>query len=83
MYSILVSVKEKVIKVTSSKENLKQVTIFDVSGKRLYHNAQESLIQHSETNWTIARPVGLNENEMVGTLAVTYDQKLRPFQISR
>ena len=33
---ILVSIREKVIKVTSSKENLKQVTIFDVSGKRLY-----------------------------------------------
>lgn len=47
------------------------------------HNAQESLIQHSETNWTIARPVGLNENETMGTLAVTYDQKLIPFQMSR
>lgn len=47
------------------------------------HNVQESLIQHSETNWTIARPVGLNENETMGTLAVTYDQKLRPFQMSR
>ena len=34
--SILVSVKDKVVKVTSSKENIKQVTLFDVSGKQLY-----------------------------------------------
>jgi len=47
------------------------------------HNAQENLIQASGTNWTIARPVGLNENETMGTLAVTYDHTPRPFQISR
>jgi len=34
--NVLVSVKDKVIKVTSTKENIKQVTIFDVSGKLLY-----------------------------------------------
>lgn len=34
--SILVSVKDKVVKVTSTKENIKQVTLFDVSGKQLY-----------------------------------------------
>jgi uncharacterized protein YbjT (DUF2867 family) len=47
------------------------------------HNAQERLIQASGTNWTIARPVGLNENETIGTLAVTYDHTLKPFQMSR
>lgn len=34
--NVLVSVKEKVIKVTSTKEDIKQVTIFDISGKLLY-----------------------------------------------
>jgi len=34
---LLVSVKEKTIKVTSSQENIKEVTIFDVSGKLLYN----------------------------------------------
>jgi len=47
------------------------------------HNAQEDLIQASGTNWTIARPVGLNENETMGTLAVTYDHTPKPFQMSR
>lgn len=47
------------------------------------HNAQERLIQASSTNWTIIRPVGLNEKEITGTLAVTYDHTLKPFQMSR
>ncbi|WP_183575622.1 NAD(P)-dependent oxidoreductase [Mucilaginibacter sp. X5P1] len=47
------------------------------------HNAQERLIQASGTDWTIARPVGLNENENIGTLAVTYDHTPKPFQMSR
>lgn len=47
------------------------------------HNAQEDLIQASGTNWTIARPAGLNENETIGTLAVTYNHTPKPFQLSR
>jgi uncharacterized protein YbjT (DUF2867 family) len=47
------------------------------------HNAQEHLIQSSGTNWTIARPVGLNENETTGTLAITYDHIPKPFRMSR
>ncbi|MEP6806904.1 MAG: T9SS sorting signal type C domain-containing protein [Flavobacterium sp.] len=34
--NLIVSVKDKVIKVTSTKENIKQVTIFDITGKLLY-----------------------------------------------
>ncbi|KQB41098.1 T9SS sorting signal type C domain-containing protein [Flavobacterium aquidurense] len=34
--NLLVSVEDKVIKITSTKEDIKQVTIFDVSGKLLY-----------------------------------------------
>jgi nucleoside-diphosphate-sugar epimerase len=47
------------------------------------HNAQEGLIQASGTIWTIARPAGLNENETIGTLAVTYDHTPKPFHMSR
>lgn len=47
------------------------------------HNAQENLLQASGENWTIARPVGLNENETTGTLSVTYDHTPKPFQMSR
>ena len=47
------------------------------------HNAQERLVQASGTDWTIARPAGLNENEAVGKLAVTYDHTPNPFQMSR
>ncbi|SHL29849.1 T9SS sorting signal type C domain-containing protein [Flavobacterium saccharophilum] len=32
---LLVSVKDKVIKVTSAEENIKEVTIFDINGKQL------------------------------------------------
>lgn len=34
--NVLVSVKDKVIKVTSTKEDIKQVTIFDITGKLQY-----------------------------------------------
>ncbi len=47
------------------------------------HTAQEQLIQASGTDWTIARPVGLNEKETMGTLAVTYDHTPKPFRMSR
>lgn len=47
------------------------------------HNAQESLIQSSGLDWTIARPVGLNENENLGKLMVTYDKTPKPFRMSR
>jgi len=47
------------------------------------HNEQERLIKASATEWTIARPAGLNENEITGKVAVTYNQTPHPFQISR
>jgi putative NADH-flavin reductase len=47
------------------------------------HNAQEELVRASGTNWTIVRPVGLNEKEITGKLVVTYDHTPKPFQMSR
>jgi hypothetical protein len=39
---ILVSVKNKAISIVSSKENIKQVTIFDITGKTLYNKKKVS-----------------------------------------
>jgi uncharacterized protein YbjT (DUF2867 family) len=47
------------------------------------HNAQERLVQASGTDWTIARPVGLNEKKAKGDLIVVYDHTPNPFQMSR
>ncbi|WP_082461507.1 NAD(P)H-binding protein [Pedobacter sp. PACM 27299] len=47
------------------------------------HNAQEDLIRASETDWKIARPAGLNDNDTLGTSVVSYDRSPKPFQISR
>ena len=35
--TLLISVKEKIIKVTSTKENMSEVSVFDVTGKLLYN----------------------------------------------
>ena len=47
------------------------------------HNRQESLLMGSNLDWTIARPVGLNNNEETKVLRVAYNQTPSPFAISR
>ncbi len=47
------------------------------------HNKAEELIKKSGLDWTIARPVGLNNNEAVGNLQITYNQTPKPFKMSR
>lgn len=47
------------------------------------HNAQEHLLRHSDLDWTIARPAGLNNNELLGKLRMTYHETPRPFKMSR
>ena len=47
------------------------------------HNRQESLLMGSDLDWTIARPVGLNDNDRTKVLRVTYKQTPSPFTISR
>ncbi len=37
---VLVSLKDKIVKVLSSKENLKEVNIYDISGKLLYNKTK-------------------------------------------
>jgi uncharacterized protein YbjT (DUF2867 family) len=47
------------------------------------HNQQEQLLINSNLDWTIVRPVGLNNNETVGQLVVSYDKTPSPFKMSR
>ena len=47
------------------------------------HTRQEALLMASDLDWTIARPVALNNNEQAKALQVTYHQTPSPFTISR
>jgi putative NADH-flavin reductase len=47
------------------------------------HNAQEKLLMESSLNWTIARPVALNENADLGRLVLSHAETPKPFQMSR
>ena len=54
---LLVSVKEKVIKVTSAKENIKEVTIFDINGKLLYNKKKVGATELQISNLQSANQV--------------------------
>jgi uncharacterized protein YbjT (DUF2867 family) len=47
------------------------------------HNEQEQLLINSNLDWTIVRPVALNNNETEGQLIVNYDKTPSPFKMSR
>ena len=47
------------------------------------HAGQEALLRHSDLDWTIARPVALNDNEKMGQLVVSYAATPAPFKMSR
>jgi uncharacterized protein YbjT (DUF2867 family) len=47
------------------------------------HNRQEALVMESNLDWTIARPVALNDDTTIKKLAVSYTQTPSPFRISR
>ncbi|AMR28023.1 epimerase [Hymenobacter psoromatis] len=47
------------------------------------HDAQEALLRQSDLDWTIARPVALNNHKTTGQLVVKYDKTPSPFAISR
>ncbi|WP_341900175.1 NAD(P)H-binding protein [Fluviicola taffensis] len=47
------------------------------------HNKQEQLLQNSQLDWTIVRPVGLNNQEILRKLDVCYDKTPKPFKMSR
>ncbi|MET4084223.1 putative NADH-flavin reductase [Pedobacter sp. UYP30] len=47
------------------------------------HDKEEQLLVNSNLDWTIARPVGLNNNEILGQLVISYDKTPSPFKMSR
>ncbi|MGY3055460.1 putative NADH-flavin reductase [Pedobacter sp. UYEF25] len=47
------------------------------------HDKQEQLLLNSNLNWTIARPVALNNKETLGQLVISYNKTPSPFSISR
>ncbi|SHG61050.1 DUF7507 domain-containing protein [Flavobacterium defluvii] len=47
---LLVSVKDKIVKVTSSKENIKEVNIYDITGKLLYNKKKVGALELSISN---------------------------------
>lgn len=47
------------------------------------HNAQEQLLMKSDLEWTIARPVALNNNKDLKTLVTNFDKTPSPFKMSR
>ncbi|WP_223652788.1 NAD(P)-dependent oxidoreductase [Hymenobacter psoromatis] len=47
------------------------------------HNAQETLLRQSGLDWTIARPVALNNHKTTGQLVMEYDKTPSPFASSR
>lgn len=59
---VLVAVKDKVIKLSSVKENIKEIYIYDVSGKLLYNKKKVG-----ETEWQISNLVKGNQVLFVKT----------------
>ncbi len=47
------------------------------------HAAQEEFLRSSHLEWTLARPVALNNDEELGRLVVSYDTTPSPFKMSR
>lgn len=47
------------------------------------HATQEALLRQSDLDWTIARPVALNDNTQLKELVVSYQTTPAPFKMSR
>ena len=54
---LLVSVKDKAIKVTSSKENIKEINVYDISGRLLYRKNKIGTTELSVSNLQSANQV--------------------------
>ena len=54
---LLISVKDKTIKVTSAKETIKEVTIFDINGKLLYDKKKIGSTELQVSNLQVANQV--------------------------
>ena len=47
------------------------------------HDKEENLLRNSSLDWTIARPVALNNKTEIGQLVVSYGKTPKPFKMSR
>jgi putative NADH-flavin reductase len=47
------------------------------------HTQQEAWLRHSTLDWTIVRPVALNDDSDLKQLVVSYNQRPSPFKMSR
>jgi hypothetical protein len=74
---LLVSVKEKTIKVTSTKENIKEVAIYDISGKLLYNknkvDATELQIQNLQSSTQVLLVKIRLDNDYVVTKKIIFN----------
>ncbi|SDZ35445.1 hypothetical protein SAMN05444397_105343 [Flavobacterium aquidurense] len=72
----LVAVKDKTIKVSSVKENIKEITIFDINGKQLYNKKKVGSTELSISNLQAANQVLLVkvtlENDYVVTKKIIF-----------
>ncbi|MGN8176761.1 T9SS sorting signal type C domain-containing protein, partial [Flavobacterium sp. 22076] len=67
---LLISVKDKTIKVTSAKENIKEVNIFDITGKLIYNkkkvgNTELSISNLQSADQVLLVKVNLENNAQV------------------
>ncbi|RKR10437.1 hypothetical protein C8C83_2113 [Flavobacterium sp. 90] len=74
---LLVSVKEKTIKVTSTKENIKEVAIYDISGKILYNkkkvDAAELQVQNLQSATQVLLVKITLDNDYVVTKKIIFN----------
>jgi hypothetical protein len=74
---LLVSVKDKAIKATSSKENIKEVNIYDITGKLLYSKNKVGTTELSISNLQSADQVLLVkvtlENDFTTTRKIIFN----------
>jgi hypothetical protein len=74
--AVLISVKNKIIKVTSTQENISEVTIFDIAGKLLFHrnkiNALELQISNLQSSNQVLLVKTILENGNVTTAKTTF-----------
>ncbi|WP_131801192.1 T9SS sorting signal type C domain-containing protein, partial [Flavobacterium johnsoniae] len=68
---LLVSVKDKVIKVTSAKENIKEVSVFDITGKLIYNKKKVGITELSISNLQSADQVLLVKVTLENNAEVT------------
>ncbi|MNL24492.1 hypothetical protein D3C87_1459270 [compost metagenome] len=74
--ALLVSVKEKIIKVTSTKENMSEVSVFDVTGKLLYNkkkiDATKLQISNLESGSQVLLVKTTLENQYTSTTKIVF-----------